>query len=42
MAFRTGSNVGKEGDFQYAPLEEIVTFGVSVAFAVLAAWSING
>ncbi len=32
----------KDGDFQYAPVEEIVTFGVSVAFAALAAWSIRG
>lgn len=32
----------KDEDFQYAPVEEIVTFGVSIACAALAAWSIRG
>jgi hypothetical protein len=32
----------KDGDFQYAPVEEIVMFGISVGCASLAAWLIRG
>jgi hypothetical protein len=42
LPYRKQRPVGKDGDSQYAPLEEIVTFGISVALAFLAAWSING
>lgn len=40
LPYRKQRPTKKNGDFKYAPIEEILTFGVSVALAIFGAWSV--